>query len=63
MCSNYKQLEISDNLPNFGEMVLEEEIALLAPHFAKRVIGHLDDGGNSHNQGSTLRPRLDRKAS
>lgn len=65
MCSNYKQLEISDNLPDLGEAVLEEEITLLAPHFAKTLTGALgttDGGDKPNNQGSALRPRLDRKA-
>ena len=65
MRNDYKWLEIDDNIPDLGEGVLEEEIEILAPYFAKKLSGALGqtDGDESNNQGSTLRPRIDRKAS
>ena len=65
MCSDYEELYVRDNLPDFGEVVLEEEITLLAPHFNKRLAGALgqtDDGGKPNNQSGALRQGQHRKA-
>jgi hypothetical protein len=49
MRNDYKWLEISDNLSELGEVVLDEEITLLAPYLMGRVLGSAeanDDGPN-----------------
>jgi hypothetical protein len=63
MCSDIGQLQIEDDIPDLGERVMEEEVALLAPHLVKRLTEALGqtDGGKPNNQGGTLRPRFDRK--
>ena len=64
MCGNYSELQIVDDIPNLEDKVLEEEITLLAPHFAKRLIealGLKNDSGESNNQGSIVRAGLDRQ--
>jgi hypothetical protein len=64
MRNDYKWLEVSDNLPDLGEGVLEEEIEILAPYLAKKLSGALGqtDGDESNNQGGTLRQGQHRKA-
>ena len=65
MCCDYKQLQVEDDLPDLGDGVLEEEMTILAPHFAKKLTEALGqtDGGRKHtDESSSLRQGQHRKA-
>ena len=54
MYSDYRQLDITDNLPELGDEVLAEEVVLLAPHLMSKMMGTTeakDDDGSDHKSG------------